>query len=208
MNHVAGCARTLGAQGMENRVLSVCGCWLTPDGDGDGGARGETFWAGARMLGLVWVADGDRPADLQKQPGAVCTGCSCAAGGETTDSKQLHALPSHSAGLQLRQLYSRRACFSEVSAKVWDPGGSETQGNSFQCAFHFLSVTWAESTSLRLGHGHVWAPKVGRILHSDPARSVGQGRRGRAVRPVHRCHIGDGVTSLTLCPHLADGMRF
>lgn len=38
------------------------------------------------------------------------------------------------------RLYSRRACFPEVSGQGVGRGRSETQGNSLNCAFRFLIV--------------------------------------------------------------------
>lgn len=121
-------------------------------------------------------AGGVQSLGLRKPPGPLYMGCSCAGKQQiqTADSSG----PAKAARFPAKaELYSRRACFSEVLAKVWDSGGSETQGNSLKGAFRFLSVTLAESTSLPLRRENLWAPRSAAATPSDAASARGPGQR-------------------------------
>lgn len=85
-----------------------------------------------------------------------------------------------------KDLYSRRAYFPEVSAKVQDSGGSETQGNSCKCAFRFLSLTVAESTSLSLSVKTCGNQRSAATVPLAPAHSLVQERLG-ADGSAERC---------------------
>lgn len=117
---------------------------------------------------------------LQRQPGPLYTGCSCAATRKTMGSEQLHLSgPAKAPRLPAKKdLYSRRACFPEVSVKVRDSGSSETQGNSCKCAFRFLSLTGAESTSLSLSAKTCGNQRSAATVSSAPAHSLGRERLG------------------------------
>lgn len=187
-------AWTLGAKGVETEGSKyVWGCWWAPEGKEGGGGQWGDVLAGAWRLGLVWVREGVRrspscvvtravgcrrgqvAANLQvsRSHQGLCTRVALVQ--ENNRSKQLSRLARPKLqDFHQGNLYSRRACFSEVLVKVWDSGGSETQGNSLKGAFRFLSVTLAENTSLPLRRENSWAPLSEAATPSDAARSPGQ----------------------------------